>query len=415
MGKLFNNPNRFDKSISYFIRNNNRTPKPARPSIPPIVNPIIEIIDKKEINTIEKLISYVNLNKTLENTAIFDVDINKYKNIILKTKVDYAYFFGCNMDQQLKNYILNNNGVIYPSITKIVPLKIFRSNLYTPQELLDGYFNDPPVLSLDDKIYEWFFNYKKLGMNENMFSIFAMNTHDACIDDALIQMINDIGKEKIIGVMGGHSNKRNTSEYRTLVLTCRELAKAGYVCMSGGSSGMMEAVHLGALLSMYPIEAVDDAISILSKEISYDDLFKYYAPALEVLKKYPHPKDKILSIAIPTWVYYEPTCMFASYIASYFSNPIREYNLLNYSFGGCLISPGSAGTLAETFIFHANQHYKSLGYITPFVFLNKYWWNEKIPVFPLIYNLANSTYKSRLFSVDTPEEVVESFNTGPII
>lgn len=412
MGNLYNNPNKFNKMIKIFLKNNNITRKPIKPIIKPIIN---DKINKKEIDTLQKLISYINLNKSLSNTVVFDVNINKYKNIILRTSVDYAYFFGCNMDNQLKNYILNNNGVIYPSITKIIPFKIFRTNLYTPQELLDGYFKNPPVLSLDDKIYEWFFNYKKLGMNENMFSIFAMNTHDACIDDALIQMINDIGKEKMIGVMGGHSNKRNSIEYRTLVLTCRELTKAGYVCMSGGSSGMMEAVHLGALLSMYPIEAVDDAISILNKEINFNDLFKYYAPAIEVLKKYPHPKDKILSIAIPTWVYYEPTCVFASYIASYFSNPIREYNLLNYSFGGCLVSPGSAGTLAETFINHANQHYRSLGYIAPFVFLNKNWWNEKIPVFPLIYNLANEKYKSRLFIVDTPQEVVESFNVGPII
>lgn len=406
------NPNRFNKRTNSFNKRNPPIFKNANQPIQVLVN---EIIDKKEINTIEKLINYININKTLENTIIYDLNLLEQTKKIIGIKVEFACFFGCKMDTLLIKYITNNKGIVYPSITGIIPLNIYKSQLYNPYELLSGYYNSLPNVSLDDKIYEWYEKYKKIDDEKNMLSQFAMNTHDAFIDDALISLIKNIGKEKIIGVMGGHSNKRNSIEYKILVKTCRLLTLNGFICMSGGSSGMMEAVHLGALLAYYPEESVDDAINILSQEINYTDLVKYYNPAINVLNKYPMPKDKVLSIAIPTWNYYEPTAIFASHIAEYFSNPIREYNLLNFSYGGVLISPGSAGTMAEVFINHANQHYKTLGYNAPFVFQNKYWWTTKNPIFPVISQIANTqNYKSRLFLVETPEEVVNSFKIGPI-
>ena len=406
---MYNNPNRFSSRINSFNKRN-----PLFQTIPPPIL-IKEIINKKEINTIEKLINYININKTLENTIIYDLDLLRQKKIIIGIKVDFACFFGCKMDSTLIKYINNNKGSIYPSITGILPLNIYRSQLYTSNELLSGYYNSLPNISLEDVVFDWYDKYKKSDEDQNLLSQIAMNTHDAFIDDALISLIKTIGKEKIISVMGGHSNKRNSIEYKTLVKTCRLLTFNGFICMSGGSSGMMEAVHLGALLAYYPEESVDDAITILSEELNYKDLVKYYNPAVKVLNKYPMPKDKVLSIAIPTYYYYEPTAIFASHIAQYFNNPIREYNLLNFAYGGVLISPGSAGTITEIFINHANQHYKSLGYNAPFVFQNCYWWETKIPVYPLITQIANTeNYKSRLFLVETPEEVLNSFNVGPV-
>lgn len=411
MSKL-TNPNRFSKRTDSF---NKRNPiiQPIKENIPPVLTK--EIINKKEINTIEKLINYININKTLENTVIYDLNLlGKQKNII-GIKVDFACFFGCKMDSTLIKYINTNKGIIYPSITGILPLNIYKSQLYNSNELLSGYYDSLPNISLEDVVFDWYEKYKKLDDEKNILSQIAMNTHDAFIDDALISLIKNIGKEKIIGVMGGHSNKRNSIEYKTLVKTCRLLTLNGFICMSGGSSGMMEAVHLGALLAYYPENSVDDAITILSEEINYTDLVKYYNPALKVLNKYPMPKDIVLSIAIPTWHYFEPTAMFASHIAMYFNNPIREYNLLNFSYGGVLISPGSAGTISEIFLNHANQHYKTLGYNAPFVFQNNYWWTTKNPVYPLISQIANTeNYKSRLFLVETPEEVLNSFKIGPI-
>jgi hypothetical protein len=208
----WNNPNRFSKRTRDFdLRNINKKPI-IRPQ-PPLQVLINEVINKNEINTIAKLNNYIQINKTLQNTMIYDLDLLGETSKIINTRVDFACFFGCKLNSVLTNYILNNKGSIYPSISGIIPLQIYRSELYTPYELMSGYYESIPNASLDDKIYDWYDNYKKISNEQNLFSQFAMNAHDAFIDDALKNLIKIIGKEKIIGVMGGHSSKRNSIEY----------------------------------------------------------------------------------------------------------------------------------------------------------------------------------------------------------
>lgn len=70
MSKL-TNPNRFSKRTNSFDKRN-------LPIFKNITKPVIvvdEILNKKEINTIEKLISYININKTLYNTIIYDLNL----------------------------------------------------------------------------------------------------------------------------------------------------------------------------------------------------------------------------------------------------------------------------------------------------------------------------------------------------
>ena len=51
------------------------------------------------------------------------------------------------------------------------------------------------------------------------------------------------------------------------------------------------------------------------------------------------------SLAVPTWFYgHEPSNLFASHIAKYFSNSIREDTLLAVALYGIVFAPGSAGT-----------------------------------------------------------------------
>ena len=56
------------------------------------------------------------------------------------------------------------------------------------------------------------------------------------------------------------------------------------------------------------------------------------------------------SLSIPTWFYgHEPTNVFATDIAKYFSNALREDTLLNRCRGGVVYLPGQAGTVQEIF------------------------------------------------------------------
>ena len=115
----------------------------------------------------------------------------------------------------------------------------------------------------------------------------------------------------------------------------------------------MEAANLGAYMANYSDEDLMNAINILADLDFIDDqrteyLAKnYMTNAQKVLEIYPNGAE---SLAIPTWFYgHEPSNLFATNIAKYFSNSIREDMLLTISLFGLVYAPGSAGTTQEIF------------------------------------------------------------------
>ena len=76
------------------------------------------------------------------------------------------------------------------------------------------------------------------------------------------------------------------------------------------------------------------------------------------------------SLAIPTWVTAgEPISLFASHIAKYFSNSIREDGLLAVATAGIVFAPGGAGTMQEIFQDGAQNAYRVFGR-SPMAFLD---------------------------------------------
>ena len=126
--------------------------------------------------------------------------------------------------------------------------------------------------------------------------------------------------------------------------------------------------------------------------------------AFRALEKYP--TSKFVSLGIPTWLYgHEPPTPFASHIAKYFANSVREEGLLAIAKGGILFTPGSAGTIQEIFQDATQNHYKTFEIASPMVFLNKKYWEEEYPVFPLLKKLAREKkYKHMLLSIHDKTE-----------
>ena len=116
-----------------------------------------------------------------------------------------------------------------------------------------------------------------------------------------------------------------------------------------------------------------------------------------------------MSLGIPTWLYgHEPPTCFASNIAKYFANSVREEGLLAIATSGVVFTPGSAGTIQEIFQDATQNHYSSFGIVSPMIFLGEDYWRSTKPVFPLLANLAaGHQYSSLLAITDEIEEVVE--------
>ena len=175
----------------------------------------------------------------------------------------------------------------------------------------------------------------------------------------------------------------------------------------------MEATHLGAWMAGRSESELDDALELLSVAPTFRDE-GWLRTAFEVRSKYP--QNKYRSLGIPTWFYgHEPATPFATHIAKYFFNSLREDVLLSIAKGGIIYSPGSAGTIQEIFQDAAQNHYETFGTPSPMIFLDKAFFTKEVPIYPLLEDLlSRKKYRGLLISVtDDPQEVIDTLMSFP--
>ena len=121
----------------------------------------------------------------------------------------------------------------------------------------------------------------------------------------------------IVGIMGGHQVSRDSPEFREVARLGYLLTQAGFLVLTGGGPGAMEAGNLGAFLAPHRPEALDRAIEMLRDEPHAGPPVPagYFARAQEVIRTfapneahawgYRHVRDggAGMSLAIPTWTY----------------------------------------------------------------------------------------------------------------
>ena len=152
---------------------------------------------------------------------------------------------------------------------------------------------------------------------------------------------------------------------------------------------------------------LDDALAILSAAPSFHDE-GWLATAMQVIERYPQEKGYV-SLGIPTWLYgHEPTTPFATHIAKFFENSIREDSILTLAYGGIIYTPGSAGTMQEIFQDAVQNHYLSFGFASPMIFVGKKFWTEEMPVYPFLQSMMEAgKYKNLLLCLtDGPDEIL---------
>ena len=294
-----------------------------------------------------------------------------------------------------------------PSIR--MPFDIFREQLYSAESLYKGYQPGKPLSfreCYDQQVYQ---HYLRAGKSATEIKeTLARTLHDHSMTNAMNDFLAQFDEKQVVGIMGGHGLLRNEEAYRQVVMVSKTLAENDCLMVSGGGPGAMEATHLGAWMAGRTEEETNDALAILQEAPSYKDI-RWLNTALQVMEKYP--QKKYVSLGVPTWLYgHEPATPFATHIAKYFDNSIREDSILTIAKGGIIYSPGSAGTMQEIFQEAVQNHYLSFGYASPMIFMNQQYWTEEMPVYRLMQHLVDKgKYKNLLMSLtDSLDEIVKA-------
>lgn len=294
-----------------------------------------------------------------------------------------------------------------PSIE--VPFNIFRSRLYNAEDLYAGYQAGKPGSYTDTYDYKVYQHYLKTGKTAfKLKETLARTLHDHAMSNALNDFLKTIDEKRVVGIMGGHGLLRTETAYRDIVWVSKKLTENDCLMISGGGPGAMEATHLGAWMAGRSKKETEQALAMLQEAPSFKD-DRWLETAFQVMKCFPEPANT--SLGIPTWLYgHEPATPFATHIAKYFDNSIREDNILTFAKGGIIYAPGSAGTMQEIFQEAVQNHYLSFGYASPMIFMSRNYWTEEMPVYPLMQHLiTHGKYKNLLLTLsDAPDEIVKT-------
>lgn len=371
------------------------------------------------LNSFASFENYIASNKKLKNVVVQDINFIHKKIDWNVLTFENTSFLNCKFKRDQAIELIALGAFVYPKFSGL-PYNPNRTKLYTHQELLEGYDAENDK-SVDLRIYKRFENYR---YNPPIHEAMAQRLHDFNIDEALRRLIkfdsNGMTTKKAVGFMGGHSTRRGSEYYVKMAMAAKLLAEHGYFVISGGGPGIMEAANLGAYMAGRTMANLYSAVDILS-DLEFDNKLEnpkdylaknYIVNAQKVLDEFPNGNE---NLAIPTWFYgHEPTNVFATHIAKYFSNSLREDILLAISLYGVIFAPGSAGTTQEIFQEAAQNHYGTFGYYSPMVFLGKKRYVEDTSLYSVLHQLAKGQkYKDLLFLTDDPKLILEFIENHP--
>lgn len=305
-----------------------------------------------------------------------------------------------------------------------VPFEPLRKGLYSPTELLVGFDeNDKASFAqtTDFQIYRYWVTKGRSRPKEYFASMMEV-LHDNSITQALADLLR---KKRVVAIMGGHDMDRATPPYKDVVmLTCR-LTRSGRFVLSGGGPGAMEAAHLGALYANETPARLDAALKLLASKKKLpeglsnivldngtvdgkiaEQAFAWFLPAFKASQGVNQPGR---SAGIPTWQYgSEPFTPFATDVAKYFENSVREDGLVTIANHGVVFAPGKAGTLQEIFQDAVVNYYRGTKPFVPMVFLGGTYWRDELPVALVLRKLfGTSNYKRNVLLTDFMSEAAD--------
>ena len=349
-----------------------------------------------EVESLEEFDRRVAAGATrLSGWRVRHVDLSGRSAELARLGVAGATFLACTFAAGDEERLERAGALVLPALT-VAPVDVYRSRLYTAEELYDA---TPYADSLDGRAYAW------SQMRASADDTLAQSLHDHAIDEALTEWVR---RKRLVGVMGGHAIQRGDAAYADAARLGHALGDH-HVVATGGGPGAMEAANLGCFLSCQPASALEDAVSALADVPSFrPSVDDWLRPALAVRSALTHPHD---TLSIPTWHYgHEPSNVFATGIAKYFRNAVREATLLEVCDAGIVFLPGAGGTVQEVFQDACENYYADESSVAEMVLVGADYWTETLPAWPLLRSLAKGRpMEDRVHLVDAVEAAAALF------
>ncbi|MFB9261770.1 hypothetical protein ACFFWD_01060 [Bradyrhizobium erythrophlei] len=249
--------------------------------------------------------------------------------------------------------------------------------LYDIADLLRGYDQDDPLAFTKP----WDFATYRRFISDGAAPPRALEIrlvqaeHDARVAGVLKRFLDRAPKPKLVGVMGGNGLLRPQPAYIAVAQLGRHLTQNGYLLVTGGGPGAMEAAHLGATFSAADHAAFNEAFALATVPSlpPLDDILTLsgdLAPGYEskgdVARQWLNktlevrnaaPKERGESLAIPTWFHgSEPSTAFARALHQVLLEQHRRGGPHTQSHAGIIYAQGGGGTLRKIFE-DAEQNY----------------------------------------------------------
>lgn len=367
------------------------------------------IKQRLEIESIGELDLHVRTGGSLGECVLQGLDLRGHTAVLMTGPLTNTLFLGCRVAPEAVAHAHATGAVLFPDLPDL-PYSMYRPFLYSVAELYDGYQRGVPGSydhAFDCRVYHHFSRSRKV---KDILEDLAQRIHDHAVTDALQDFLA-AGQRKVTSIMGGHALSRADPMYRLVAKLGYELSLAGFCVATGGGPGAMEAGHLGAYFAARGKDELDAALTVLAKAPAMLPIDAWLDAAFEVRAQFPVSPEEAArypSVALPTWLYgHEPPNAFATHVAKYFDNSVREEGVLAIGLYGVVYAPGSAGTIQEIFQDAAQNHYTTYEFASPMVFLGKSYWTEVKPVYPLLKQLAaGHDYARWLFISDDVDAIV---------
>ena len=334
------------------------------------------------------------------------LDLRPYAHDLSRLEVAGMVVLGGTLGPTLEHALRARGALVFPTLPAL-PFDPYRARLYSADELYDGLGDSEEGVyeaTTDALVYAWSLNHF-----HDVAAALAGSLHDHAIDDALHDLAVD---HQVVGVMGGHALTRGTADYTEAARLGRALAERGHTVATGGGPGAMEAANLGARAAGLDDTALERSLRAVARVPEFRPSVTAWARA--ALETLAFLSTEQVTIGIPTWFYgHEPPNVFATHVAKYFRNAVREDTLLRLCDQGIVFLPGAAGTVQEVFQDACENYYAAPAYRAPMVLVGRRYWTEQLPAWPLLQALGRrADMDGVLRLVDTVDEAVHALDTA---